>query len=469
MDCFYKTNHQSNLYRSCLWSGKRLVFVKPTVIPTTCIKIRRLERGWSSQNQPSFQPWALRYEGWKGVGFRKSNCRSDRCRSWMRVEKWLVFVKPSVIPTTCIKIRRLEPGWFSQNQPSLQPWTSRYEGWIGVDFHKTTLNPSVAAHVWELESGWFSSFQPCALNYEGWNGVCFRKTNRHSNHGLYDAKVGMGLVFVNPTVDPTVAAPEWGLENGWFLQNQPSTNLYRSCLWVGKRLVFVKPTVIPTTCIKIRRLERGWFSQNQPSLQPWASRYEGWNGVGFHKTNPQSIRCRSCMRVGKRLVFVNPTIIPTMCFKIRSLERGWFTQNQPSFQPWAMIYEGWNGVGFRKTYCQSNRCRSCMRVGNGLVFANPTVIPTMCFKIRRWTRLVFAKPNVIRTFGIPVWWLEIGWFRVDYLHKATKHGWTSPRGYRYATFMYTPETQQKFRSVCNSKDFLLFPGPSKILNVENYK
>ena len=41
--------------------------------------------------------------------------------------------------------------------------------------------------------------------------------------------------------------------------------------------------------------------------------------------------------------------------------------------------------------------------------------------------------------------------------------------YRYATFMYTPRTQQKFRSVCNGKDFLLFPGPSKIRNVENYK
>ena len=135
------------------------------------------------------------------------------------------------------------------------------------------------------------------------------------------------------------------------------SNLYRSCLRVGKRLIFVKPTVIPATCIKIRRLEAGWF-QNQPSLQPWALRYEGWNGVDFHKTNPQSIRCRSCMRVGKRLVFVNPTVIPTMCFKLRRLERGLFPQNQPSFQPWALRYEGWDGVGFRKSNCRSDRCRS---------------------------------------------------------------------------------------------------------------
>ena len=139
-----------------------------------------------------------------------------------------------------------------------------------------------------------------------------------------------------------------------FRKTNHQSNLYRSCLRVGKRLVFAKPTVIPTTCIKIRRLERGWFSQIQPSLQPWASSYEGWNGVGFHKTNPQSIRCRSCMRVGKRLVFVNPTVIPTMCFKIRRLERGWFSQNQPSFQPWALRYEGWNTVGFRKTNRHSN-------------------------------------------------------------------------------------------------------------------
>ena len=36
--------------------------------------------------------------------------------------------------------------------------------------------------------------------------------------------------------------------------------------------------------------------------------------------------------VGKRLIFVKPTVIPTMCFKIRRLELGWFLKNQPSFQ-----------------------------------------------------------------------------------------------------------------------------------------
>ena len=44
------------------------------------------------------------------------------------------------------------------------------------------------------------------------------------------------------------------------------------------------------------------------------------------------------------------------------------------------------------------------------------------------TRLISLKPTVIPTVGIPVWWLEIGWFPVDFLHKATEHGWTSPRG-----------------------------------------
>ena len=43
--------------------------------------------------------------------------------------------------------------------------------------------------------------------------------------------------------------------------NQPCSNPH-----IGKRLVFVKPTVIPTMCFKIRRSERGWFLQNQQSF-----------------------------------------------------------------------------------------------------------------------------------------------------------------------------------------------------------
>ena len=162
----------------------------------------------------------------------------------------------------------------------------------------------------KFERIWFSQNQPTfqreVMIYEGWNVVGFRKTNRHSNHGIQYTKV-------------------------------------------GTRLFFAKPTVIPTMGYDIRKLERGWFSQNQPPFQPLASIYEVWNAVGFRKSNCQSIRCRSCMRVGKRLVFVNPTVIPTMCFKVRRLEHGWFTQNKPSFQPWTLRYDSWNGVGFRKT------------------------------------------------------------------------------------------------------------------------
>ena len=69
-----------------------------------------------------------------------------------------------------------------------------------------------------------------------------------------------------------------------------------------------------------------------------------------------------------------------------------------------MIHKGRNAVGFRKT----NRRLSYMRVGTRLISLQPTVTPTV---------------------GIPVWWLETGWFRIDFLHKATKHSWTSPRGH----------------------------------------
>ena len=165
-----------------------------------------------------------------------------------------------------------ERGWFSQNQPSFQRWTSRYESRIGVGF---------------------------------------RKTNRHSNLWLRYTRVGTRLVFANPTVNPTVAALVSGLENGW-------------------------------------------FSSIQPSFQPCALRYEGWNAVGFRKSNCPSNRCRSCMRVGKRLVFVNRTVIPTMCFKERRLERCWFSQIQLSIQPLPLMYKGWKTVGFRQSNRHSN-------------------------------------------------------------------------------------------------------------------
>ena len=184
-----------------------------------------------------------------------------------------------------------------------------------------------------------------------------------------------------------------GCKTVGFRKTNHHSNLYRSCLRVGKRLIFVKLTVIPATCIKIRRLEPGWFSQNQPSLQPWASRYEGWNGVDFHETNPQSIRCRSCMRVGKRLVFVNPTVIPTMCFKLRRLDRGLFPQNHPSFQPRVLRYEGWDGVGFRKSNCRSDRCRSWMRVGKWLVFAKPTINQPIPLLFMGWKTVGFRETN----------------------------------------------------------------------------
>ena len=141
----------------------------------------------------------------------------------------------------------------------------------------------------------------------------------------------------------------------------------------------------------IRRLERGWFSSKQPSFQPCALRYAGWNAVGFRKSNFQSNRCRLCMRVGKRLVFVNTTVIPTMCFKERRLERGWFSQNEPSFQPWTLRYDSWNGVGFRKTNRHSNLWLKYTKVGTGLFSAKPTAIPTMGFNTRRLERGWFSQ------------------------------------------------------------------------------
>ena len=47
-----------------------------------------------------------------------------------------------------------------------------------------------------------------------------------------------------------------------------------------------------------------------------------------------------------------------------------------------------------------------MKVGTGLVFAKPTVIPTIGYDIQR---LVFAKPTV----GFPIWGLKHGWFPLN--------------------------------------------------------
>ena len=148
--------------------------------------------------------------------------------------------------------------------------------------------------------------------YEGWNGVGFRKTNRHSNHSLQYTKVGM-------------------------------------------RMVFAKATVIPTMGYDIRKLGRGCFSQNQPPFQPWASISEGWYAVDFRKTNRHSNHGIQHTKVGTRLDFAKPTVIPTMGYDIRKLKRGWFSQNQRPFQLWASLSQGWNAVGFRKTDRHSNR------------------------------------------------------------------------------------------------------------------
>ena len=168
---FRKTNRHSNRGLEDTKVGTDLVFAKPTAVPIMgydlrrlergwfsqhqrpfqpwAFNIRRLERGWFSQNQPPFQPWTSRYESWNGVGFRKTNRHSNL---------WLKYTK--------VKVRRLERGWFSQIQLSIQPLPLMYEGRKTVGFRQST------------------SFLPCALSYEGWNAVGFRKTNRQSNRGL---------------------------------------------------------------------------------------------------------------------------------------------------------------------------------------------------------------------------------------------------------------------------------------------
>ena len=147
--------------------------------------------------------------------------------------------------------------------------------------------------------------------YEDSNEVGFRKTNRYSNHRLQYTKVGM-------------------------------------------RLVFAKATVIPTMAYDIRKLERGCFSQNQPPFQPWASISEGWNAVGFRKTNRHSNRWLQDTKVGTELVFAKPTVNPTFGLNIRRFEPGWFSQIQLSIQPLPLMYEGWRTVGFRQPNRHSN-------------------------------------------------------------------------------------------------------------------
>ena len=50
----------------------------------------------------------------------------------------------------------------------------------------------------------------------------------------------------------------------------------------------------------------------------------------------------------------------------------WFSWNQPSFQPCALTYEGWKGVGFCKTNRHSNYRLWYTKVGTRLVLAKPT-------------------------------------------------------------------------------------------------
>ena len=47
------------------------------------------------------------------------------------------------------------------------------------------------------------------------------------------------------------------------------------------------------------------------------------------------------------MVFAKPTFIPTIGYDTQRLERGWFSQNQPS----AFLYGGWKSVGFGLIFC----------------------------------------------------------------------------------------------------------------------
>ena len=114
------------------------------------------------------------------------------------------------------------------------------------------------------------------------------------------------------------------------------------------------------------------FWHSHTLLQKWISEWTladlsnyqpiQFQPVGLCKESTGNQPCSNPHR-GKRLVFVKSTVIPTMCFKIQRLERGWFSQNLPS----AFLYEGWNTVDFPETNRHSNRGYSCMMVGNRLV------------------------------------------------------------------------------------------------------
>ena len=77
------------------------------------------------------------YEGWKTVGIRQPNCHSNRGLQDTKVGTELVFAKPTVFPTFRLNIGRLECGWFSQIQLSIQPLPLMYEVWKTVDFRQS--------------------------------------------------------------------------------------------------------------------------------------------------------------------------------------------------------------------------------------------------------------------------------------------------------------------------------------------
>ena len=77
------------------------------------------------------------YEGWKTVGIRQPNCHSNRGLQDTKVGTELVFAKPTVFPTFRLNIGRLECGWFSKIQLSIQPLPLMYEVWKTVDFRQS--------------------------------------------------------------------------------------------------------------------------------------------------------------------------------------------------------------------------------------------------------------------------------------------------------------------------------------------
>ena len=179
------------------------------------------------------------------------------------------------------------------------------------------------------------------------------KTNRFPTLMQECQRSDWRLVLQKPTAVQPSYIISYGWNDGWFCENQPRSDLGILNSVVGMMVAFTETNRFTTLFYYSLWLDWLLVLRKPNIFQPSYRTADDWIDGWFCKNHPCSNHRLYFMEVGTWLVIPKPTFNPPIDGPMWGLENGWFSWKQPSFQPCALRYEGWNGVDFRKTKRQS--------------------------------------------------------------------------------------------------------------------